>query len=117
VVVTCPRCGSDQITANKQGANVKNAVIGAVLLGPLGLAFGAAGRNKMIVTCLACGNSWQAGQFLTLADHPNGNKYPEQVNGFRYRTERGGQVAAITPTGEEVVYRNWKDFWKAAGKA
>ena len=62
MAVLCPKCQSDQITANKQGANVKRAVIGAVLLGPFGLAFGAKDRNKVVITCLACGNTWPAGQ-------------------------------------------------------
>ena len=59
--VLCPKCHSDQITANKKGANVKNAVIGGLLLGPFGLAFGALGRNKVMITCLACGYTWPAG--------------------------------------------------------
>jgi ribosomal protein S27E len=62
MAVTCPKCQSDQIAANKKGVNVKRAVVGALLIGPFGLAAGAKDRNKVVVTCLACGHEWPAGQ-------------------------------------------------------
>lgn len=60
--ITCPRCGSSQLTANKKGFGLKNAVVGGLLLGPLGLLGGAVGGGKVVITCLKCGNSWNAGQ-------------------------------------------------------
>lgn len=56
--VTCPKCGSDQITAIKKGFSGKKAVAGAVLTGGIGLLAGTIGSNKIKVACLACGNTW-----------------------------------------------------------
>jgi predicted RNA-binding Zn-ribbon protein involved in translation (DUF1610 family) len=59
--VECPKCGSTQITANKKGFSLGNAAVGGFLLGPVGLLGGLAGSNKVKVTCLKCGHSWDAG--------------------------------------------------------
>ena len=56
--ITCPKCGSDQLTANKKGFSGKKAVAGAVLTGGIGLLAGTIGSNQVKITCLACGNSW-----------------------------------------------------------
>jgi len=59
--VKCPRCSSTQITANKKGFSLGGAALGGILLGPVGLLGGLAGSNKVKVTCLKCGHSWDAG--------------------------------------------------------
>lgn len=59
--VCCPKCKSDQITANKKGFGLGKAAAGGLLLGPVGLLGGLVGSRKVTITCLACGNSWQAG--------------------------------------------------------
>jgi predicted RNA-binding Zn-ribbon protein involved in translation (DUF1610 family) len=59
--ITCPHCGSTQITANKKGFSAGKAIAGDLLLGPVGLLAGTAGRNKIIITCLNCGQQWQPG--------------------------------------------------------
>lgn len=59
----CPRCGSTQISANQKGFGVGKAVVGAAVTGSaLGLAAGAVGSKKVIITCLNCGHQWQAGK-------------------------------------------------------
>jgi hypothetical protein len=60
--VTCPKCGSNQITANKKGFSGGKAVAGAVLTGGIGLLAGTIGSSKVVCTCLACGNQFKAGQ-------------------------------------------------------
>jgi ribosomal protein S27E len=60
--VTCPKCGSDQITSSKKGFSGKKAVAGAVLTGGIGILAGTLGSNKIKCTCLACGNTFAAGQ-------------------------------------------------------
>ncbi len=60
-VVTCPKCGSEQIAANKKGFGLGKAAAGGFLLGPVGLLGGLLGSGKVMVTCLACGHSWAAG--------------------------------------------------------
>ena len=60
--VKCARCGSSQLSANGKGFGVGKAAVGAILLGPVGLAAGAIGSSKVVVTCLKCGNRWKPGR-------------------------------------------------------
>ena len=59
--VICARCGSAQLTANGKGFGIGKAVLGALVIGPVGLAAGAIGSSKVIITCLKCGNRWRPG--------------------------------------------------------
>lgn len=54
--IKCPKCGSEQITANKHGYSVGKAAAGAVLTGGVGLLAGFHGSSKIDLTCMACGN-------------------------------------------------------------
>lgn len=60
--ILCPKCGSDQITANKKGFSGKKAVAGAVLTGGVGLLAGTLGSNKVKITCLSCGCEFKPGE-------------------------------------------------------
>lgn len=59
--IQCPKCNSTQITAGKKGFSGKKAVAGAVLNGGIGLLAGTIGSNKVIITCLNCGNQFKPG--------------------------------------------------------
>ena|ERR1700749_5045809 len=63
--VLCPKCGSDQITANKKGFSGTKAIAGAALTGGIGLLAGTAGSNKIQITCLSCGKQFKPGQGAT----------------------------------------------------
>jgi Zn finger protein HypA/HybF involved in hydrogenase expression len=58
----CPRCGSESITANQQGFGIGKAVVGAAMLGPIGLMAGNINSKKVYITCLNCGHRWEAGR-------------------------------------------------------
>ena len=60
--ILCPKCGSDQVTANKKGFSGRKAVAGAVLTGGIGLLAGTLGSNKIKITCLSCGHQFKPGQ-------------------------------------------------------
>jgi ssDNA-binding Zn-finger/Zn-ribbon topoisomerase 1 len=60
--ISCPKCGSTQITANKKGFGGGKGLGGALLLGPLGLLYGFRGSNKILATCLNCGHQWECGK-------------------------------------------------------
>lgn len=60
----CPKCGSNQLSANKKGFSGKKAVAGAVLTGGIGILAGTFGSNKVKITCLACGHEFKPGQDL-----------------------------------------------------
>jgi ribosomal protein S27E len=124
MAISCPLCGSNQITANKQGWNVKRSVVGGVLLGPLGLAFGARDRNRVMVTCLACGNTWPAGvpnppvspnAKTPMAPELLRAEFPSELNGHRYRVEKDGSVSVPNFQGVPIKFRNWRSFWDAVG--
>ncbi len=59
--LTCPQCGSTQISAGKKGFGLGKAAAGGLLVGPVGLLGGFIGSKKVMVTCLKCGFSWKAG--------------------------------------------------------
>lgn len=58
----CPKCGSTSLTANKKGYGIGKGVIGAAVAGPIGLAAGNLGRQKVLVTCLNCGYQFKPGK-------------------------------------------------------
>ncbi len=60
-VPACAKCGSTSISADKKGFGVGKAVIGATLVGPIGLTGGNIGAKKVRITCLNCGHQWMAG--------------------------------------------------------
>ena len=60
--IGCPKCSSTQITADKKGYSAGKAVTGAILTGGIGLLAGLHGSKKVIITCLACGHSFKAGE-------------------------------------------------------
>ena len=60
--ITCPKCGSTSISANKKGYGIGKGVVGAAVAGPIGLTLGNAGAKKIRITCLACGYQWIAGK-------------------------------------------------------
>lgn len=53
-ILTCPKCGSNNIFVAKKGYSAGNGCCGAILLGPIGLLCGASGANKLEKTCLNC---------------------------------------------------------------
>lgn len=63
--VRCPKCGSNQLTANKKGFSGGKAVAGAVLTGGIGLLAGTIGSNKINITCLSCGKQFMPGEGVT----------------------------------------------------
>ena len=64
--VGCPKCGSTELHAEKQGFSGKKALVGAVLTGGIGLLAGTIGSKNVNVTCLKCGNRFNAGEGKTV---------------------------------------------------
>lgn len=50
----CPNCGGTELIPVKKGFSVGKAVVGGLLVGPLGLVAGAIGSNKIKLVCLSC---------------------------------------------------------------
>jgi hypothetical protein len=58
-IAYCPKCGSISVQPIKKGFGLGKAVVGGVLLGPLGLLAGNVGKNKVEMYCMKCGNKWK----------------------------------------------------------
>lgn len=57
----CPKCGSYDISIQKEGFDASSACCGAFLLGPLGLLCGAKESNRLNSHCIKCGHKWAVG--------------------------------------------------------
>ena len=62
----CPKCGSGNLHTDKRGFSTRNAIIGGILTGNVFVAgaAGAAGSNKIKITCLDCGKVFNVGEGL-----------------------------------------------------
>jgi len=60
--VSCPKCGSTQLTTKDKGFSLGKAALGAFVLGPVGIAGGLLGSKKTQIVCLKCGYEWEAGK-------------------------------------------------------
>ena len=58
--IRCPRCGSRNVAAMKEGYSGQKACLGVMCYGPIGLLSGQAGANKIFISCLKCGHQWRA---------------------------------------------------------
>ena len=56
----CPRCGCTSLSGNKKGFGIGKAVLGAAVVGPIGLVAGNLGAKKVRVTCMRCGKQFWA---------------------------------------------------------
>ena len=58
--MVCPKCHSNQVTAGKKGFGIGKALVGGVLLGPVGILAGFIGSKNMEFVCLSCKERWSA---------------------------------------------------------
>lgn len=58
--INCPYCHSTQVTAGKKGFGVGKAIVGTLLLGPVGLLGGFIGSKNIEFLCINCNKRWSA---------------------------------------------------------
>ncbi len=65
--IKCPRCTSSNIHADKKGFSTAKAFIWTVIENPvIGALAGTLGSNKIILTCLNCGHTFNPGEQLKI---------------------------------------------------
>ena len=57
----CPKCSSKELHAEKSGFSGSKALAGVVVAGGIGLLAGTIGSRDVKITCLKCGNKFNAG--------------------------------------------------------
>jgi hypothetical protein len=55
----CPKCQSINVAPGERGFSAGGAAAGAILLGPIGILAGLAGRKTIEFVCQACGHRWK----------------------------------------------------------
>lgn len=65
--LTCPRCRSSRVTAGKKGFGIGKAMVGGLLLGPIGLLGGFIGSKNLEFLCLDCKQRWNGSNNSTTA--------------------------------------------------
>lgn len=55
----CPKCHSTSLTYQNKKLSVGRAVVGGVIMGPIGTAVGGVTSKKGYVKCLNCGHKWK----------------------------------------------------------
>lgn len=91
----CPKCNSENLSADKRGFSGKNAVVGAVLTGGIGLLAGTIGSKNIIINCLNCGLKYKAKDYLATKI-----KYVKQK---RLRAEINRDLAKGEPDGTPLL--------------
>ena len=68
--VRCPKCGSNQIHSDKKGFSAGRAAAGTLIGGVfVGAVSGAIGKDKIILTCLKCSNTFKIGDQCSDANY------------------------------------------------
>ena len=60
--IKCPKCKSIDIIHGKKGFSGRKAVAGVILTGGIGILAGTIGSNKIMFSCLSCGNNFKFGE-------------------------------------------------------
>lgn len=60
--IRCPQCNSNQLHVDKKGFSAGKAIGGAILAGGVGALAGFHGKGNIVITCLACGKKFKAGE-------------------------------------------------------
>lgn len=78
-VLCCPKCSSQELHAEKSGFSGGKAVVGAALVGGVGLLAGTIGSRDIKITCLKCGHQFKAGEARVVKKGSWANELEKQV--------------------------------------
>ena len=84
--ILCPKCGSDNVHADRKGFSTGKAIAGTIVGNPvIGAIAGTHGSSKIILTCLDCGRQFKPGEQMQVIRHntdelPKGARVIERVD-------------------------------------
>ena len=109
--IRCPKCKSNQLTANKKGFSGKKAVVGGLLTGGIGLLAGTIGSNKVIITCLSCGNEFKPGEGQTKTNTPVEEKEKPKsgLDTLNEELDERKRIFASADTMDEALFKILKE--------
>lgn len=83
----CPKCHSKKLHIEQQGFSGGKAFAGAVLAGGIGILAGTIGSKNIRITCLKCGNHFNAGEAIIEKGYTERNNIETRVVEFLKRDE------------------------------
>ena len=90
----CPNCLSRELHAEHKGFSGGKALAGALLTGGIGLLAGTIGSKDTQITCLKCGNKFNAGEGLIISNSSNETRIIELIkSGKRFIAIKTYQAA------------------------
>lgn len=109
--IRCPKCNSNQLTANKKGFSGKKAVVGGLLTGGIGLLAGTIGSNKVVITCLACGNEFKPGEGQKKTNIPidEKEKPKSELDTLKEELDERKRIFASADTMDEALFKILKE--------
>lgn len=88
----CPKCGSRELHAEHKGFSGGKALAGAIVTGGIGLLAGTIGSKDTQITCLKCGNKFNAGEARIVRPNKNVNEEESQIIEI---TQSQGKLTAV----------------------
>jgi len=116
----CPKCGSQEIHAERKGFSGGKALAGALVTGGIGLLAGTIGSNETQITCLKCGKRFKAGEAKTVKINNNDlSEGSEDENTIVELTKTKGIIQAVVWYKERsgCSLKEAKDFVDSVTKA
>ena len=102
----CPKCNSNLLSSNTKGFSLTKALGGAFLTGGIGLLAGFIGSKKIRISCLKCGNQFNAGEGA-IVHIPNSSKTYENNEVNKVPTKQ------ISPPQKEYTEEELEKKFKA----
>lgn len=101
--ISCPKCGAKDLYSNKQGFGAGKAIVGGLIVGPLGILAGGINSNKILLTCQGCGNQFKLNEARVVLRGKAKEDFDKKIVGIMKKD--GGGSTQILLAREEIKKR------------